>query len=101
MSEKSLLTGILEETNEPYAIAKIAGLKMCEAYNRQYGTQFVAVKTPLRSKYVEEAGWDVSVVLDEPEFAGIDAGIVLQAYLPDSHAALERLGVPSGHDGDG
>ncbi len=43
MSETALLTGPLELTNEPYALAKIAGLKMCEAYNRQYGTHFVAV----------------------------------------------------------
>jgi len=43
MSEEHLLTGVLEPTNEPYAIAKIAGIKMCEAYNRQYGTQFFAV----------------------------------------------------------
>ena len=43
MGEDALLTGLLEPTNQPYAIAKIAGLKMCEAYNRQYGTQFVAV----------------------------------------------------------
>jgi GDP-L-fucose synthase len=43
MSEDVLLTGLLEPTNEPYAIAKIAGIKMCESYNRQYGTQFVAV----------------------------------------------------------
>jgi GDP-L-fucose synthase len=41
--EEELLTGPLEPTNEPYAIAKIAGLKMCESYNRQYGTQFVSV----------------------------------------------------------
>jgi GDP-L-fucose synthase len=38
-----LLTGVLEPTNEPYAIAKIAGIKMCAAYNRQYGTNFIAV----------------------------------------------------------
>ena len=37
MSEDALLTGKLESTNEPYAIAKIAGIKMCESYNRQYG----------------------------------------------------------------
>lgn len=43
MKEEHLLTGLLEPTNEPYAIAKIAGIKMCEAYNRQYGTQFIAV----------------------------------------------------------
>ena len=42
MDEAQLLTGILEPTNEPYAIAKIAGTKMCEAYNRQYGTRFRA-----------------------------------------------------------
>lgn len=43
MREEYLLTGQLEPTNEPYAVAKIAGIKMCEAYNRQYGTQFIAV----------------------------------------------------------
>ncbi len=43
MREEDLLTGILEPTNEPYAIAKIAGIKMCEAYNRQYGTCFRSV----------------------------------------------------------
>jgi GDP-L-fucose synthase len=40
MKEESLLTGSLEPTNEPYAVAKIAGLKMCESYNRQYGTNY-------------------------------------------------------------
>lgn len=43
MSEDALLTGELEYTNEPYAIAKIAGLKVCESYNLQYGTNFIAV----------------------------------------------------------
>jgi GDP-L-fucose synthase len=43
IKEEYLLTGSLEQTNEPYAIAKIAGIKMCEAYNRQYGTNFVSV----------------------------------------------------------
>ncbi len=43
MKEEHLLTGLLEPTNEAYAIAKIAGIKMCESYNRQYGTRFVAV----------------------------------------------------------
>lgn len=42
MREEHLLTGALEPTNAPYAIAKIAGLVMCESYNRQYGTNFVA-----------------------------------------------------------
>jgi GDP-L-fucose synthase len=43
MKEEYLLSGKLEPTNEPYAIAKIAGIKMCQAYNRQYGTRFVSV----------------------------------------------------------
>ena len=43
MTEEALLTGLLEPTNEPYAIAKIAGLKMCESFNLQYGTNYIAV----------------------------------------------------------
>lgn len=43
MKEEYLLTGELESTNEPYAIAKIAGIKMCQAYNRQFGTRFISV----------------------------------------------------------
>ncbi len=43
MKEDYLLDGKLEPTNEPYAIAKIAGIKMCQSYNRQYGTNFISV----------------------------------------------------------
>lgn len=43
IKEEYLLTGTLEPTNEPYAIAKIAGIKLCESYNQQYGTQYVSV----------------------------------------------------------
>ena len=43
MQEACLLSGFLEPTNEPYAIAKIAGIKMCESYNRQYHTRFAAI----------------------------------------------------------
>ncbi|ACT94989.1 GDP-L-fucose synthase [Dyadobacter fermentans] len=43
LQEDSLLTGLLEPTNEPYAIAKIAGIKMCEAYRSQYGCNFISV----------------------------------------------------------
>jgi len=43
MKESALLTGLLESTNEPYAIAKIAGIKLCESYNRQYGTDYRSV----------------------------------------------------------
>lgn len=42
IKEEYLLTGELEQTNEPYAIAKIAGIKLCESYNRQYGTNFIS-----------------------------------------------------------
>ena len=42
IKEEYLLTGLLEQTNEPYAIAKITGIKMCQSYNRQYGTHFIA-----------------------------------------------------------
>ncbi|MDG1282554.1 MAG: GDP-L-fucose synthase [Pseudorhodobacter sp.] len=43
MAEDALLTGVLEPTNEPYAIAKIAGIKLCESYNRQFGTDYRSV----------------------------------------------------------
>lgn len=42
MTEDALLTGLLEPTNEPYAIAKISGIKLCESYRRQYGDQFIS-----------------------------------------------------------
>jgi GDP-L-fucose synthase len=43
MKEEHLLSGVLEPTNEPYALAKIAGIVMCQSYNRQYGTNFISV----------------------------------------------------------
>lgn len=43
MTEDALLTGVLETTNEPYAVAKIAGIKLCESYNRQHGTDYRSV----------------------------------------------------------
>ncbi|HDL08373.1 MAG TPA: GDP-L-fucose synthase, partial [Desulfobacteraceae bacterium] len=43
IKEEYLLSGYLEPTNEPYAVAKIAGIKMCQAYNRQYGTSYISV----------------------------------------------------------
>jgi len=43
MKESALLTGVLEPTNEPYALAKISGIKLCESYNRQFGTDFRSV----------------------------------------------------------
>lgn len=46
IEEDYLLTGVLEPTNEPYAVAKIAGIKMCQAYHRQYGCNFISVMPP-------------------------------------------------------
>ena len=43
LKEDYLLTGLLEETNEPYAIAKIAGIKLCDAFRSQYGSNFISV----------------------------------------------------------
>lgn len=52
MKESHLLSGYLESTNEPYAVAKIAGIKMCQSYNRQYGTSFIcAMPTNLYGPY--------------------------------------------------
>jgi GDP-L-fucose synthase len=42
MREEALLTGPLEPTNEPYALAKIAGIKLCDSYRRQYGSHFIS-----------------------------------------------------------
>ena len=46
MKEESLLTGLLEPSNEMYAIAKIYGLKMCQAYSKQYNLNFISVMPP-------------------------------------------------------
>lgn len=46
IKEDNLLTGLLEDTCEPFAIAKLAGIKMCESYNRQYGTDFIVIVPP-------------------------------------------------------
>ena len=46
LKEESLLTGLLEQTNEPYAVAKIAGIKMAESYRRQYGVNYISAMPP-------------------------------------------------------
>ena len=46
VDEVAVVTGKLEATNEPYAIAKIAGIKLCESYNRQYGRDYRSVMPP-------------------------------------------------------
>jgi len=63
MQENALLTGPLEPTNEPYAIAKIAGIKMCESYNRQYGVDYRSVMpTNLYGPNDNYAGEDSHVI---------------------------------------
>ena len=58
IKEEYLLTGTLEPTNQPYAVAKIAGVEMCHAYNRQYGTRFLAVMPA--SMYGPNDNYDLS-----------------------------------------
>jgi GDP-L-fucose synthase len=57
MPETALLTGPLEPTNEPYAIAKIAGIKLCESYNRQYGADFRSVCRPTSTAPATTSTW--------------------------------------------
>ena len=52
MKEDSILTGPLEPTNEPYAVAKIAGMKLCESYNRQYGTCYQTILPRILSFHI-------------------------------------------------
>ncbi len=67
MTEDQLLTGLLEPTNEPYAIAKIAAIKMCSAFNRQYGTDFISLMPTnlygLGDNYDTEAGHVLPVLV--------------------------------------
>jgi GDP-L-fucose synthase len=57
IKEDYLLTGPLEPTNEPYAIAKIAGIKLCESYNRQYGTQYRSRCRPTSTARTTTTTW--------------------------------------------
>lgn len=76
IKEEYLLTGPLEQTNEPYAIAKIAGIKLCESYNQQYGHQFVSVMPT--NLYGPNDNYDLS------------NSHVLPALLRKAHEAKER-----------
>ena len=64
LKEESLLTGLLEYTNEPYAIAKIAGIKMCEAYRSQYGCNFIAVM-PTKIVLLDDEGNEVGMSTED------------------------------------
>ena len=74
--EEYLLTGPLEPTNEPYAIAKIAGIKLCESYNRQYGRRYVSVMPT--NLYGEHDNYDLAT------------SHVLPALIRKAHEARER-----------
>lgn len=105
MREESLLTSPLEYTNEPYAIAKIAGIKMCESYNLQYGTNFIAVmptnlygpadnfdleKSHVLSALVRKM--HLARLLEAGEMAAVtaDLGVATEAA---AREVLERFGV--------
>lgn len=76
MREEFLLSGPLEETNEPYAIAKIAGIKLCESYNRQFGRQYVSVMPT--NLYGPNDNYD------------LESSHVLPALIRKAHEARER-----------
>lgn len=63
LKEEYLLTGLLEQTNEPYAIAKIAGIKLCESYYRQYGSNFFSVMPTNLFGYFDNFNLETSHVL--------------------------------------
>ena len=90
MKEDSLLTDTLEYTNEPYAIAKIAGIKMCESYNLQYGTNFISVMPT--NLYGPNDNFDLEKSHVLP---ALIRKIHLAKLLSESnyHAVLEDLGV--------
>lgn len=116
MKEDCLLTSPLEYTNEEYAIAKIAGLKMCESYNLQYGTNYIAVmptnlygpndnfhlenshvmpamiRKIYLSKLIHEGNWvKISTDLDKRPVEGVN-GSGLTVNGPERNKALEVLG---------
>ena len=76
MKEEYLLSGYLESTNEPYAVAKIAGIKMCQSYNRQYGTRYISVMPT--NLYGPEDNFD------------LETSHVLPALIRKFHEAKER-----------
>jgi GDP-L-fucose synthase len=78
MKEEHLLTGELEPTNEPYAVAKIAGIKTCQSYNRQYGTRFISLMPT--NLYGPEDNFD------------LETSHVLPALIRRFHEAKQRGG---------
>lgn len=102
ISEDELLTGLLEATNEPYAIAKIAGIKMCEAYHAQYGCNFISIMPT--NLYGQNDNYDLEKSHVLP---ALIRKMLLGKYLCDGNmdavrADLDKLPVEgvSGADGD-
>ncbi len=119
MKEEYLLTGPLEPTNEPYAIAKIAGIKMCQSYNRQYGTQYISlmptnlygpndnfdletshvVPALIRkfhlAKLADQSDWE-AIKKDERKYGAIPEEIKLSMGLKTSTADLQEITSSSG-----
>ncbi len=105
MPEDSLLTGVLEYTNEPYAIAKIAGIKMCESYNLQYGTNFLAVQPTnlygINDNFDLENSHVLPALIRKMHLAkllseGDDAGVMKDLGVSSMHEArpvLDKYGV--------
>jgi GDP-L-fucose synthase len=123
LKEKYLLSGFLEETNEPYAIAKIAGIKLCESYRRQYGCDFISamptnlygpndnydlntshVIPALIRKFVEAKKNDLPEVIiwgtGTPlrEFMHVDDLADASLFLMNKYSALEFVNVGSGSE---
>jgi GDP-L-fucose synthase len=108
LKEEYVLTGLLEATNEPYAIAKISGIELCEAYNRQYGTRFLSVMPTnlyglhdnydLESSHVLPAlirKFHLAKLARQGDWSGIKHDEATRGPIPaDFFAALTRSGKP-------
>jgi GDP-L-fucose synthase len=112
MKEEYLLTGPLESSNEPYAVAKIAGLEMCQSYNRQYGTIFVSVMPTnlfgpndnfdLETSHVLPAlirKFHLGKLASRGDWQAIRKDESLYGPIPDTiHASLISISKAHGHD---
>jgi len=121
--EDYLMTGFLEPTNEPYAVAKIAGIKMCQAYKRQYGCNFICVMPPnlygpgdnydlqnahvlpalLRKFYEAKFNNDPSVIVwgtgkPRREFLHVDDAAIACYFLMQKYESLDIINIGSGID---
>jgi GDP-L-fucose synthase len=112
MKEEYLLTGPLEATNEPYAVAKIAGVEMCQSYNRQYGTSFISVMPTnlygpndnfdLESSHVLPAlirKFHLAKLATQGDWQTIQKDESLRGPIPDDiHASLITIAKDKGHN---